>query len=175
VWLLALREGGAAYDDIQVHGDDPVPDGEWLVFDEYPRITWQQDAVWRRQAARAYDDLAADIEAGQDPLPRCPGEEMALRLVLEAAAEAVNDGWGFGMDPVAHLPGHRDDFDWVAALEQLFEDDDLSDLFDVSLDGVEDPEDAHNRLLGMGDYRPAAWFQWFGGSEPRDPRRPFRR
>jgi len=66
-------------------------------------------------------------------------------------------------------------FDWVAALEHLFQDDDLSDLFDVTLDGVEDPEDEQNRLLGMGDYRPAAWFRWFGGSEPRDPRRPFRR
>ncbi|HEY5187189.1 MAG TPA: hypothetical protein VIM19_20360, partial [Actinomycetes bacterium] len=54
----ALREGDGAYDDIQVHGADPVPDGEWLVFDEYPRITWRQDAMWRRQAAPAYDDLA---------------------------------------------------------------------------------------------------------------------
>ena len=36
VWLLALREGDSAYEDILVHGDDPVPDGEWLVFDEYP-------------------------------------------------------------------------------------------------------------------------------------------
>ena len=111
MWLLALREGDSAYDDILVHGDDPVPDGEWLVFQQYPRITWQQDAVWRRQAARAYDDLAGDVAAGLGPAPRCPAEEMALRLVLEAAAEAVNDGWGFGMDPVAHLPPHRDDFD----------------------------------------------------------------
>jgi hypothetical protein len=35
------------------HGDEPVNDDVlWLVFGEYPRITWWRDALWRRQAAR---------------------------------------------------------------------------------------------------------------------------
>jgi len=38
----------------------------------------RQDAVWRRQAARACDDLTDDIAAGRWPRPTCPGEEMAL-------------------------------------------------------------------------------------------------
>jgi hypothetical protein len=33
----------------QGYGDDNA----WTLFGRYPRITWRQDAVWRRQAARA--------------------------------------------------------------------------------------------------------------------------
>jgi hypothetical protein len=56
------------YDDVAEHGDDPVTDdGTWATLSDYPRITWRQDAVWRRQAARALDDLTADLEAGRAP------------------------------------------------------------------------------------------------------------
>ena len=175
LWLMANREADAAYDDIEDHGDDPVGMGNWQVFDQYPRTTWAQDAVWRRQAARAFDDLATDLASGEEPAPRCPAEEMALRVIMDAADAARKDEWDYYSTLIGDLPTHPDDFDWGAARESLYQDDDLSALFDLSLDGVDNPDDEHNRLIGMGDYRPAAWFSWFGGSDPRDPRRPFRR
>jgi hypothetical protein len=74
LWAVAHLHADFAYDDVQQSGDTPVSekDGGWAVFADYPRITWGQDAVWRRQAARAFDDLAADLAAGHLPLATCP-------------------------------------------------------------------------------------------------------
>jgi len=50
-----------AFDDIEEHGSEPVKkegEGDWSVFGRLPRITGNQDAEWRRQIARACDDLA---------------------------------------------------------------------------------------------------------------------
>jgi hypothetical protein len=57
LYVNAQASADAAYDDVGSHGDDPVTrDTGWAVFDEYPPITFRPDAVWRRQAARAFDD-----------------------------------------------------------------------------------------------------------------------
>jgi hypothetical protein len=168
--LLADR----GYDDVEAHGDDPVsPDGDWELFHAYPRITWRQDAVWRRQAARSYDDLAEDLEHGREPLPRSDAEEMALHLALRQAPDALADEW-FGPRLLDGLPEHPDDLDWPMCLSVLFQDHDILALFDADLDGIEDPDTALNRDIGMGDYRPQSWFKPFLSAEPRDGRRPFR-
>ncbi len=73
------------------------------------------------------------------------------------------------------LPEHPDDHDWSMASEVFFQDHDILDLFDVEMDGVEDPDSEHNRAMGMGDYRPQAWFRTFLNMDPRDGRRTFRR
>lgn len=75
LWAVAQLHADFAYDDIEQYGDAPIidADGGWVAFADYPRITWGQDAVWRRQAARAFDDLAADLAAGRLPSPTCPG------------------------------------------------------------------------------------------------------
>lgn len=79
LWTVAQILADQGYDDVTQHGDEPaVDDKAWALFSRYPRITWRQDAVWRRQAARAYDDLTEDLAAGRWPRPTCPGEEMAL-------------------------------------------------------------------------------------------------
>lgn len=57
----------------------------------------------------------------------------------------------------------------------LLQDDDILDLFDDRMDGIEDPDSDHNRYMGMGDYRPEAWFRPFRNVTPRDGRRGFRR
>jgi hypothetical protein len=73
LWAAGQILADQTYDDVAEHGDDPVSDdGEWNVLASYPRITWHQDAIWRRQAARAFDDLTADLEAGNWPSPTCP-------------------------------------------------------------------------------------------------------
>src|ERR1035441_2129531 len=44
--------------------------GDWLFFDRLPRITWNQDSGWRRQVARAGEDLGNDLVWGDWPRPR---------------------------------------------------------------------------------------------------------
>ncbi|EWC59289.1 hypothetical protein UO65_5446 [Actinokineospora spheciospongiae] len=145
-----------AYDDVLEHGDDPVDDDFWNLFDEYPRITHRQDALWRRQAARAFDDLAADLAQGHWPHPHCPAEEMALHLALRWAESALTDGI---ITPYqSTTEPHRDDHDWGMLLEVLVQDTDILNLFHVDIDGIEDPTSEPNQFIGMGDYRPAAWF-----------------
>ncbi|MDQ7907644.1 hypothetical protein RB614_24280 [Phytohabitans sp. ZYX-F-186] len=176
LWTVAQILADQGYDDVIEHGDQPaVDDNSWALFDRYPRITWQQDAVWRRQAARAYDDLTEDLEAGRPPRPTCPAEEMALHLILEDAPTAVDDGWAGLEETLPHLPEHPDDCDWDLAGDVLFQDNDILGLFEIEMDGIEDPDGDHNRAIGMGDYRPQAWFRTFLNMHPRDGRRPFRR
>jgi hypothetical protein len=176
LWSMANLLADRGYDDVTEYGDAPVTDDNgWTLFGQYPRITWQQDAVWRRQAARAYDDLAEDIEAGRWPRPRCAGEEMALHLALQNAPDAVQDGWTGLDDTRPLLLEHPDDYDWAMASEVFFQDHDILDLFDVVKDGIEDPDSDLNRATGMGDYRPQAWFHTFLNMPPRDGRRTFRR
>jgi hypothetical protein len=175
LWNAAQVLADQAYDDVEANGDDPVgADGEWYVFDRYPRITFARDAVWRRQAARCFDDLADDLAAGRWPSPTCPGEEMALHLMLrDAAAGVADERWP---DDMGQDGGqHPDDYDWELAAEVLFQDSDLMSLFDESLDGIADPDSDPNRLIGMGDYRSPAWFRTFRNMPARDGRRPFRR
>ena len=60
-----------AYDDIDERGDDPVDPAQWwYLFDRLPDCTYSQPAAWRRQIARSFDDLAADLGSGQLPPPR---------------------------------------------------------------------------------------------------------
>jgi hypothetical protein len=176
LWTVGQLLADQVYDDIAEHGDDPVSDdGGWNLLASYPRLTWRADAVWRRQAARAFDDLTDDLHAGHHPSPTCPGEEMALHLMLQMAEAAITDGWGVTPDDLDHLPEHSDDFAWDLALDVLLQDNDILNLFDERMDGIEDPDTDDNRTSGMGDYRPAAWFRPFRNATPRDGRRGFRR
>jgi hypothetical protein len=177
LWSMANLLADQAYEDVLEHGDDPLDDsdGPWLVFDGFPRITWRQNAVWRRQAARAFDDLAADLEAGDWPQPCCPAEEMALHMMIDTARAAAADGWSGLEDTFADLPEYDDDLDWDLLIDMMFQDTDMLALFNAALDGIEDPSADQNRYLRMGDYTPAAWFTTFRNMEARDPRRPFRR
>jgi hypothetical protein len=177
LWVAAQLTADEAYDDVVAHGDTPVSEtDDWALFDQYPPITGRQGADWRRQAARAFDDLAGDLASGRWPRPRCPAEEMALHLILERARDWWIDGEvGVRPEELAALPAHADDLDWQGALDALFADHDLLLLFDAELDGIEDPAALENRLPRMGDYRPAAWFTPFDAITGRDPQRGFRR
>jgi hypothetical protein len=165
-----------AYDDIEEHGDEPVRPGttDWYVFDRLPRLSWRQDARWRRQVARAADDLFGDLEAGQWPVPRCNAEELCLHLAIEDAEALVTDQED-GNARTAGLPIHNDDHDWDMCSEVFFQDHDILLLDERWADGIEDPDDELNRSAGIGDLRPHNWFQPFNNVEPRNPHRGFRR
>ncbi|MGK5556683.1 hypothetical protein ACSNOI_34250 [Actinomadura kijaniata] len=147
-----------AFDDVQNHGDQPVSKrDDCSLFGELPRHTWKQNATWRRQVARAFDDLADELERGEWPAPRCPAEEMALDLAiqyapgrLEILEETADNGVTWGEQHRA-LPKHQGDYDWEGCAGIFFEDDDY--LYTSAED----------------------WFDLFVGFEPRDPKRGFRR
>ncbi len=147
LWSLAQILADNGYDDVEEHGSDPMRDeGSWSLFSRYPRVTWGQDAVWRRQA----------------PLPACPAEEMALHMILEDVPHAAEDGWtGLNEPALAALAGHPGDFDWDAMPDVLLQDTDVLHLFEPDLDGIEDPDEELSLDMAMGDYRPSAWFKAF--------------
>jgi hypothetical protein len=174
LWDCALECADDAASDIEAFGGAPAADdGTWLIFDEYPGLTFSQPAKWRRKAARAFLDLADDLAAGALPLPRCPAEELALHLILNAA-----NGWERDTDPhqpralLTDIPARAEDHDWDALRDTLFRDHDILTLYDPAAAGIEHPADPRNQAITMGDYRPAAWFTWFASAQPRDPNRP---
>jgi hypothetical protein len=164
-WAAAITADDA-YDDVENHGGEPVPDNawDWSLFDTYPHVTWTETVEWRRRAARAYDDLSADVDAGMWPLPRCPAEELALHTLLARLRDWTSDREAFPTlwDELSALPGHPDDENWSGAWEQLFQDHDVLSLYDQPFEGEPLPQ-------------PPNWFAEFTDFEARDPRRGFRR
>jgi hypothetical protein len=81
------------YDDIEEYGEGfvtPTNRDQWMRLAEFPMITWRQDATWRRQLARAADDLADDLQRGRIPDPRCTGEQVVLNMALDEAQSHVD-------------------------------------------------------------------------------------
>lgn len=70
--------------------------------------------------ARAFDDLADDLDKGRWPEPTCTAEEMALHLAIEDAPTYLEDR---AADDEHHtLPRHEDDYSWDDCSELLFQD-----------------------------------------------------
>ncbi|MFJ1708523.1 hypothetical protein [Kitasatospora sp. NPDC088346] len=172
---LALTDlADAAWAQAAKLGDETVTARAGGVFARLPRLTFHQDASWRRQMARTFDDLAGDLEAGRGLVPGCTGEEMALHLAIRRGRELQRDRPRLVADTVEQLPEDPDDFDWDACSALLFEDHDVLMLFDPALDGVEDPTGPAHQMLGMVDLAPLDWFSPFAPEHTRDPGRGFR-
>jgi hypothetical protein len=154
------------YDDVEEHGDQPVDDDParwWMILDRLPEQTWGLPAWWRRQLARAFDDLALDLEAGRLPHPRCVAEEAALVIAVVGAQAAMMDCQYD--DEVAALPATAGDRDWQAATNAL--------IGTRHLDWDMAPGDCPE---WRGNLPPSAsWLEPFDGSENRSPGRGFRR
>ncbi|MFI8186721.1 hypothetical protein ACIF70_40500 [Actinacidiphila glaucinigra] len=73
-----------AWQEVAALGDEPLPRGAGGLFGALPPVTLRQDGYWRRQMARTFDDLAADLAKG-GVVPLCTGEEMALHLGIRRA------------------------------------------------------------------------------------------
>ncbi len=58
------------YDDIDEHGDQPVDSTSdwWAILDRLPEATWELPVWWRRQQARAFDDLALTSKQAGCPI-----------------------------------------------------------------------------------------------------------
>ncbi|MFJ9041060.1 hypothetical protein ACIRF8_31360 [Streptomyces sp. NPDC102406] len=166
-----------AWQEVTALGDEPLAHGAGGVFGQLPAITRRQDGQWRRQMARAFDDLTGDLRtaapAGVEP--QCTGEEMALHLMIIRARSITTNRPRAVQDLVAHLPQSGADYDWPGCSDLLFEDHDVLMLFDARLDGMEDPDSDVHQALGMVNLAADEWFEPFRAEGARDPDRAFRR
>lgn len=165
-----------AWQDVQALGDEPLRRGAGGVFGQLPSITLRRDGQWRRQLARAFDDLTGDLRSAAGPTaePRCTGEEMALHLMISRARSITANRPKSVRDLVAELPASEADYDWSGCSEILFEDHDVLMLFDDQLDGMADPESDVHQSMGMVNLAADDWFEPFRTDNARDPHRGFR-
>ncbi|MFE9424923.1 hypothetical protein ACFYNO_18335 [Kitasatospora sp. NPDC006697] len=167
--LLALAD--AAYDDLEEHGDEPVVAGEdhdWAIFARLPQASWPLHRSWRRAMARAFDDLAEDLGLGEWPLPRCPGEELALRLALADARGLLCAQPQAVADLMGDLPADLYDYDWEGCSDELL------GVYDMA--GQDPEEDSETRLETLlAATHPEGWFLSYEEAEEREPGRGYRR
>lgn len=176
VLRVALEELSAhAWQDVAAVGDAPLGRDQGRVLGSLPPLTFRQDHQWRRQMARCFDDLAADLAETGTVRPRCTGEEMALHLGIDRARSLTRNRPRLVAQTVAGLDEDPQDFDWDWCSTVLFEDHDVLMLFDASLDGIEDSGNEINQALGLANLAAAQWFAPFRPSQARDPDRGFRR
>ncbi|MCL7423924.1 hypothetical protein [Streptomyces sp. YS415] len=156
--------------------DRPVDLGDnyALIFSDLPVLTWRQDAQWRREMVRCFEDLADDIRAGRWPRPRCTGEEMALHIGIDHASSMVVDDVELVTSFVEGIPPHHKDWDWNLCLSLLLEDTDVLFLYEPWSQGIEDSDHHLNQMMGMANLEAAYWFEPFYEDRARDPDRAFR-
>ncbi|MEW2325342.1 hypothetical protein AB0926_30330 [Streptomyces griseoincarnatus] len=162
------------WQDVTDMGDAPARRGEGRVLGSLPPITFGQDLQWRRQMARCFDDLAAELAETHAVRPLCTGEEMALHLGIDRAKSLTRNRPRLVAETVEGLGEDRRDFDWDWCSDVLFEDHDVLMLFDASLDGIEDRGNEINQTLGLANLAAADWFKPFRPRQARDPDRGFR-
>lgn len=162
--------GEEAADDIRVYGSDRVERGaDWAVFDELPAVTWRLGSTWRSRFVQAAFDLAADLESGRRPLPRCTAEEMALHRALERAKEIVSDislGEPLYADLAKHLPEDPLDYDWNVCIDVFLQDTDVLGLYSVR---VSDSQPFGSELFAQAlQLHPVDWFTTFPNMTSRE-------
>lgn len=96
------------------------------------------------------------MQDGWEP-PRCRGEELVLRAVLEHAEICLDELEG---PPGAAFQDVR---------EFLFADLDHEFMFDPRFDGIDDPETVEGAQLGIGPLDPSAWFEPLYEGRPVHP------
>ncbi|PKV85089.1 hypothetical protein BX283_2624 [Streptomyces sp. TLI_146] len=166
-----------AYDSLEEIGDQRVDltHNYAAVFSDLPVLTWGQNAKWRRQMARCFDDLAQDIRSGEWPQPTCTGEEMAMHIALERASAMVADEPELVDMFTEGLPEEAGDYDWGLCLGLFLEDTDVLFLYEPWAQGIEEPDNPIHRHLGIANLEADDWFDPFRENETRDPERGFRR
>ncbi|MBO2458114.1 hypothetical protein [Actinomadura violacea] len=136
------------------------PHGElWPI----PHVASWQSRKFYRRFARAFEDIARDIEGGDLPEPHTMAEEIALHLALDRAAEMVaEEGDEFELF-AGGMPESRFDFDFDMLHDSLFEDKDYEYAYLAGRTTVAKPGDLDE------------WFEDFRSSAPRSKYRGFHR
>lgn len=153
------------FDEVEEHGDAPVdPTGWWVVAEQLPRCTWNQNADWRRDMARAFDDLAGDMDAGMLPYPCSVAEHLALRVAIAGAQTAMIDH--DYSDEVDALPQHAADRNWDSVIAEL--------MTDRGTDALYSP-DPHHVSASLAVVPIDTWFHTFPDRPSRALNRGYRR
>ena len=100
--------------------------------------------------------VAGRLQDGWEP-PRCRGEELVLRAVLDHAETCFEELTGEQTKAFGDLR------------ELMFEDFDHEYLFDPAFDGIDDPDTYEGSQLGTGSLHPSSWFEPFRDDEPVHP------
>jgi hypothetical protein len=154
-----------AYRDAFVLGDKGLnrrsAKAKATVFAHLPAGCDRQGRAWRLAWARCLDDLAADLEAGRAPLPRCTGERWALQIMADRApfllarsdAELAELGVAVPADEEDWRPPY-----WDGVLEAFTVDDAAYSIPDAhgGVDGDEVEEEAEEPDGGWE--APRLWF-----------------
>ena len=106
--------------------------------------------------------IARDIQDGREPDPHNMAEEIALHLVLEAAAGIVADEMPELELFTGGMPESRFDFDFDLLHDVLYQDKDYEIAY-LSNRSIAKPGDLEE------------WFEDFQTPAPRDPERGFHR
>jgi hypothetical protein len=145
-------------------------DGPGIVLTDLPPIAhrWAEGA-WLDRFIESFDLIEHRLAAGDvSPLSltRCTGEEMALHLVIDHAEADFESGIDASGGQIEQLPdrGGRD-HDFELMRDVLLRDLDVLLLFDMRLDGIEDPTSEVARLEGTANLHRAQWFLPFDDVE----------
>lgn len=122
---------------------------------------------WVVQFIGCFRSLAERLARGKLPCPRSTGEEMALHIALDCAADSRANGlteeecasW---CTSLPEAPGIDTDFDMLETV--LFEDHDVLMLFDDQLAGIESNKVLVDRM-GLVNLHPDDWFIPFCSEE----------
>jgi hypothetical protein len=147
-----------------VYADEATSD---LLEEELPPLAQPHaDKTWSAQFVRCFDAIADRLATGDvavHRLARCTGEEMALHVVIDHTESAWHDGT---LSTPASLPENIDrDEDFDAVRDVLFRDHDVLLLFDLSVDGLDDPESELHQRFRFANLHPDRWFRPFSDSE----------
>jgi hypothetical protein len=149
---------------VAILGDRAVCEADDDLFTALPEFTWRQEQCWRRRFVACFDRLAARLAQGRAPLPDTPAEEFALRLAIMQAALLIDVQPELVRRTVYDTPPDEGDFDWQWCQARLFRHGYLPLFSRAEFAGLEDPGNAANRRLRIGDYRPGSWFRGFDES-----------
>ncbi|WKX05967.1 hypothetical protein [Streptomyces sp. NL15-2K] len=137
VLRVALEElSEQIWQDVADVGDAPAGRGEGRVLGSLPPITFHQDQQWRRQMARRFDDLAAELRQMTGTAPPAVHRRgvWPLHLGIDRAKSLTRNRPAPGRGKRRRVSGEsRRDFDWAWCSTVLFEDHGALMLFDASL------------------------------------------
>lgn len=127
------------------------------------------EGAWLDRFIESFDSIEDRLAAGKvSPLSltRCTGEEMALHLVIDHAEADFESGIDASGGELERLPARGEaDHDFELMRDILLRDLDVLLLFDLRLDGIDDPESEVARIEGTANLHPARWFLPFDDVE----------
>jgi hypothetical protein len=152
-----------------------LEDGEGIFIDELPPVAVRLATPdWVQRFAQCFADLRERLDAGEahSTMTHCTGEEIALHLALNwvASADEMLPELPELEEVFVEQVDRDEELEWLD--EVLFWDHDARQLYDMSMDGFEDPTTDLAQHLALANLHPYCWFMTFDGivgSELDDP------